>query len=83
MASLVFYKYTKFLAVSLVGAINAELGQHFLTSAQPWMPVAAPLAISFFYSLKTLKNRIGNFTFIKRLCSSVSLYNRRKHYIPP
>jgi alginate O-acetyltransferase complex protein AlgI len=48
VAALLFYKYTKFLCLGLVGALWGDAGQALLEQATPWMPLAAPLAISFF-----------------------------------
>jgi len=48
VAALLFYKYTKFLCLSLVGALWSDAGRELLERAEPWLPLAAPLAISFF-----------------------------------
>jgi alginate O-acetyltransferase complex protein AlgI len=48
VSALLFYKYTKFFCLSLVGALWSESGRMLLERAEPWMPLAAPLAISFF-----------------------------------
>jgi alginate O-acetyltransferase complex protein AlgI len=48
VAALVFYKYTRFLCLGVVGALAGPAGQSLLENARPWLPAAAPLAISFF-----------------------------------
>src|SRR5207237_509995 len=48
IAALLFYKYTKFLCLSVVGALWSESGRVLLERTEPWLPLAAPLAISFF-----------------------------------
>src|SRR5262249_31822222 len=48
VAALLFYKYTKFLCLTVVGALWSETGQALRGKVGPWLPVAAPLAISFF-----------------------------------
>jgi alginate O-acetyltransferase complex protein AlgI len=48
VASLVFYKYTKFLCLGLLGGISSSLGEGTLSAVNPWLPGAPPLAISFF-----------------------------------
>jgi alginate O-acetyltransferase complex protein AlgI len=46
--ALVFYKYTRFICLAMVGGIWPEWGQETFESVGPWMPSAPPLAISFF-----------------------------------
>jgi alginate O-acetyltransferase complex protein AlgI len=48
VAALAFYKYTKFLCLGVVGALWSEAGRSLLERTEPWLPLAAPLAISFF-----------------------------------
>lgn len=48
VASLVFYKYTKFLCLQVLGLLAGSAGAAALEQIQPWMPLAPPLAISFF-----------------------------------
>jgi alginate O-acetyltransferase complex protein AlgI len=48
VAALVFYKYTRFLCLSLVGAVWPHGGDELLKQAGPLLPLAPPLAISFF-----------------------------------
>lgn len=47
VAALVFYKYTRFLCLEVVGAISPE-AREFFEGYQPLLELAAPLAISFF-----------------------------------
>ena len=46
--ALLGYKYSAFLASSLVGAVNKELGASLAEFARSALPAAPPLAISFF-----------------------------------
>lgn len=47
-AALVFYKYTQFLSLQVLGYVSPSLGEGVLQSVRPIMPDAPPLAISFF-----------------------------------
>src|SRR5690242_6625052 len=47
-AALIFYKYTFFLSVRVLGAASESLGTSLFQAAQPIMPATPPLAISFF-----------------------------------
>ncbi|HKV42882.1 MAG TPA: MBOAT family O-acyltransferase [Blastocatellia bacterium] len=47
-SALVFYKYTRFLCQSVVGAVSPILGTRLWTGVQPLLPGAPPLAVSFF-----------------------------------
>jgi alginate O-acetyltransferase complex protein AlgI len=47
-ASLVFYKYTRFLCLDLVAALWRHGGAEAFHQLQPWVPELPPLAISFF-----------------------------------
>src|SRR5689334_4710010 len=46
--ALVFYKYTTFLLVEVVGAVRPEWGDYLLGYAHGVLPTSPPLAISFF-----------------------------------
>ena len=48
IASLVFYKYTHFLAEQVVGLVSADWAVRSDALAGHWLPAAAPLAVSFF-----------------------------------
>lgn len=48
VASLVFYKYTRFLCMEVVHGLSPAWGEHALAAVNPWLPAAPPLAISFF-----------------------------------
>lgn len=48
VASLLFYKYLRFLCESLLGALVPAWGEAAWSTAQGWLPGAPPLAISFF-----------------------------------
>jgi alginate O-acetyltransferase complex protein AlgI len=48
VAALLFYKYTQFLCLSVVGTVWGEAGQALIQNIQPLVPVAPPLALSFF-----------------------------------
>ena len=48
VASLVFYKYTRFLCLEIVGKVWAHAGHGIFTHTQPLLPDLPPLAISFF-----------------------------------
>jgi alginate O-acetyltransferase complex protein AlgI len=48
VTALVFYKYTRFLCLSVVGAAWPDAGQEFFLYTTPLLPLAPPLAISFF-----------------------------------
>jgi alginate O-acetyltransferase complex protein AlgI len=47
-AALVFYKYTSFFSVKVIGLIYAPLGAWVSHTASAFLPAAPPLAISFF-----------------------------------
>ncbi len=47
-AALVFYKYTRFLSLSVLGGLWPDGGASLLRHAEPLLPLAPPLAISFF-----------------------------------
>lgn len=47
ITALVFYKYTLFLATSLIG-LWPGVGSLLAASSSPWLPAMPPLAISFF-----------------------------------
>jgi len=47
-AALVFYKYTHFLSVQVIGAVAPQLGTQLLQTANPLLPALPPLGISFF-----------------------------------
>ncbi len=47
-ASLVFYKYTKFICLEILGAVAPSLAPSMLESVKPVLPDLPPLAISFF-----------------------------------
>jgi alginate O-acetyltransferase complex protein AlgI len=48
VASLVFYKYTRFLCVEVLASVWYQAGMQSFKHLGPWMPEAPPLAISFF-----------------------------------
>ena len=48
VAALLFYKYSNFLCLNVVGLFSAHAGQASLDFAKHWQPAAPPLAISFF-----------------------------------
>jgi alginate O-acetyltransferase complex protein AlgI len=48
VAALLFYKYTSFLCLTVLGAFWSEAGRAMAAQAQPWLPAAPPLAVSFF-----------------------------------
>jgi alginate O-acetyltransferase complex protein AlgI len=48
IAALVFYKYTRFLCLAVVGGVSSGCGEQILNHLGPLMPAAPPLAISFF-----------------------------------
>jgi alginate O-acetyltransferase complex protein AlgI len=48
VAALIFYKYTHFLALSVVGALSASWGEAIHQAAKSALPAAPPLAVSFF-----------------------------------
>ena len=48
VAALVFYKYSKFLCLEVVGALRPEWKDYLLAHQAGVMPLAPPLAISFF-----------------------------------
>jgi alginate O-acetyltransferase complex protein AlgI len=48
VASLVFYKYTRFICAELVASLSSTLGASALAAVNPLLPAAPPLAISFF-----------------------------------
>jgi alginate O-acetyltransferase complex protein AlgI len=48
VASLVFYKYTRFLCLDLLAAVWPHGGTDLFANAQPLLPDLPPLAISFF-----------------------------------
>jgi alginate O-acetyltransferase complex protein AlgI len=47
-SALIFYKYTFFLAASVVGSFDTALGAHAVDLAKIVLPAVPPLAISFF-----------------------------------
>ncbi len=48
VAALCFYKYAQFFSLQAVSLVNQSWGTFLWTHAQPILPAAAPLAISFF-----------------------------------
>ncbi len=46
--ALIFYKYTTFFTIRVIGAISPDLGAQLHANAQTLLPLAPPLAISFF-----------------------------------
>jgi alginate O-acetyltransferase complex protein AlgI len=48
VAALVFYKYTHWLSVELVGVFSSHIAQENAALAARWLPAVPPLALSFF-----------------------------------
>ncbi|HXD52285.1 MAG TPA: hypothetical protein VN689_10355, partial [Burkholderiales bacterium] len=46
--ALVVYKYSHFIALDVIGALNPSLGKTLDGFARRWLPITPPLAVSFF-----------------------------------